>query len=122
MQRLEDFSDDDDETPYERRRRIDAENRAFFAASALASTQRKALLAAPAPSFCGVCCQPRKGLTPRLGRSTGASRAERVTWRCVDCVEAGSLAELGQHDITDGRQNAALGGLRDGNRQVGKKR
>lgn len=119
--RLEDFADDD-ETPYERRRRVDAENRAFFAASALASTARKALLASPPPPFCGVCCQPRKGLTPKLGRSTGASRAERVTWRCVDCVEAGALAELGQHEVQDGKQNAQQTGLRDGNRQVGRKR
>ena len=46
------------------------------------------------PVFCGECVQPRKGLEPSLEPSKGATRATRLTWRCVDCQEKPSIVEL----------------------------
>jgi hypothetical protein len=63
-----------------------------------------------APAFCACCTEPRKGLTPVQSKSKGATRAARVTWLCLDCVDMGTLADLAQHDIRDAQRGGAEGG------------
>lgn len=59
------------------------------------------------PKFCACCTEERRGLT-------AMQDGKRIVWLCVDCAGGGVLAELKQHDLTDGQKI----GVWDGNRRA----